>query len=338
MSSTRQILIIGGTGFIGRSLVDKLCVTDDVTLVCRNIKKINAPSNVGIIKCDRNDYSQFKRSFSNKKFDVVIDLIAYHPIQTVEAIKTFYRNSTQFIHLSTVSVYGGKLKKLPTDENCQPSPQTNYGKEKLRCEQKLIEMSDKYQINYTIIRTSAVYGPGRFLDSIWGNDPYIVDRILRRKPVLIPDMGEKLWTPTFVEDLRDGIITCIGNELAFNEVFNIVGPETLTHLMYFNTIAKSQNVCLNPFFFRINGSNIFSLFPQMSIFLRDIFRYDRSYSNKKINKCTGFLPKVKFIDGVRYTIEWLKHNDAMRNSDESCLEEKFITALKGKKIFLEGVI
>jgi nucleoside-diphosphate-sugar epimerase len=154
-----KILIIGGTGLISTAITRKLLERgDDVTLFNRGRTTPRFKGTVHSIVGDRNDYERFEAAFSRDSFDVVIDMVSFHPDQTASAIRAFRGRTKQFVHCSTVCVYSGPVTRIPTLETEPYHSIGQYGKNKILCENLLFEAHKKGEIPVTVMRPSHSYG------------------------------------------------------------------------------------------------------------------------------------------------------------------------------------
>ena len=150
-----KILIIGGTGFIGRSLVEKLKDNREykITIANRGITNPNLFENLERLNIDRNIESSCRKLFKNF-YDFVFDFSGYEYNQLYYVNK--YIRCHKYIYISTVSVlYSYNDKDM-----------MEYSRNKLDCEKFIIENSN-YD-NYTIVRTPCIVGTndntGRFYE------------------------------------------------------------------------------------------------------------------------------------------------------------------------------
>lgn len=164
-----NILIIGGTRYMGRMAVELLLERGDtVTVFSRGNTKPDWWDRVDHILGDRDERAGFKAKLEGKRFDAVIDMHAYRKEDVESAIETFRGNVGRYVMISTGSVYhDGKLdfaahcpfKESDVDwaslDYTYPEGEDPYGVGKRHCEKWLQENSD---VSYTIIRVPAVMG------------------------------------------------------------------------------------------------------------------------------------------------------------------------------------
>jgi UDP-glucose 4-epimerase len=175
-----NILVTGGAGYIGSSLIDSLSKRPDVDkiVVYDNLSRGNYnffvfnklnPSKVKFIQADLLDSRKLRQSL--KGIDVVyhlaatvnsqIDSIDSHIFEqvnhwgTAELVYAIEESQVKkFVYVSSTSVYGGGKKSLT--ELDEANPRTFYGISKMRGEDHVKRLMKK--INTVIFRTGNVYG------------------------------------------------------------------------------------------------------------------------------------------------------------------------------------
>jgi 2'-hydroxyisoflavone reductase len=134
-----KILILGGTNFIGRNLIETLLILDnyDITIFNRGKSNSNLYPEVKKIYGDRNT-PEIDSIFS-KNWDYIIDLSCYFPNSLSKITKQLNNSVKRYIFISTCSVYNNDLNKSilrdedsPTldcsDDEKTDSSLTTYGK------------------------------------------------------------------------------------------------------------------------------------------------------------------------------------------------------------------
>lgn len=175
-----NILVTGGAGYVGTSLVRKLDenqAIDSIT-VLDNLSRGNNNfflrykdrlNKVNLVKADILDTRTLQKSLKN--IDIVYHLAANvttpfsdqdpHLFEQVNhwgtanvALAAEKSDVSRFIYLSSVSVYGSSKKAV--DESTPPAPRTYYGISKLKGEEQVRRLNDKMDVY--IIRSGNVYG------------------------------------------------------------------------------------------------------------------------------------------------------------------------------------
>src|SRR5262245_3534665 len=154
-----RVLLIGGTGLISTGIVKHLLARGaEVTVFNRAQRASTLPPQVKHLVGDRDDKG-FETFFADKPFDVVIDMICYRPEQAERDVRAFAGACEQFIFCSTVCSYGVKVPPgVLVAESFEQEPISDYGKNKLACEQIFNRADESGQFNVTIVRPSHTYG------------------------------------------------------------------------------------------------------------------------------------------------------------------------------------
>src|SRR5689334_146574 len=112
-SKTMQILVIGGTGFIGSYLVRQLIAGGHTVAVLHRQQSLaSLPAEVNKICGDRHDLSSLADEFKQLAPDIVIDLICYTEAEAAGLMQAFSRVARRVVVASSQDVYrayGGLL-------------------------------------------------------------------------------------------------------------------------------------------------------------------------------------------------------------------------------------
>ena len=102
----------------------------------------------------------------------------------------------RYIFISTASAYQKPPRNYLIDESVPlHNPYWQYSRDKANCEKLLTEAYNKDFFPFTIVRPSHTYGESKLPLALHGakGSWQALDRMLRKKPVIIPD-GTSLWT------------------------------------------------------------------------------------------------------------------------------------------------
>jgi len=150
----------------------------------------------------------------------------------------FFQNNTKFklnrfLYISSSMVYGD-FKKNKVSEKDKLNPKELYGTMKLAGEIVTQGLGTSYNIPYSIIRPSAVYGP---TDMNFRVTQYFIEKALLGEKLVIHGKEEKLDF-TFVEDLAEGCILAARSKKGINNVFNITYGKAQTIHKYVKILSK----------------------------------------------------------------------------------------------------
>ena len=176
-----KILVTGGAGFIGSTLVDKLINNGNEVVVIDNLysgKKdyinpgavfykvdIGSPKVSKIFKKENFDFVyhlaaqiDLRRSVEDPEFDNQVNVLGALNILT--NCRTF--KVKKIIFASTGGALYGDAEEIPTPETYPTYPVSPYGIHKLTFEKYLNYYYQVYGVNYTILRFANVYGPRQY--------------------------------------------------------------------------------------------------------------------------------------------------------------------------------
>lgn len=235
----KNILITGGSGFIGRHLVESLIgkcnliISSHRKIEGRNIDRKNAK----LIELQLEDFDEVNKTL--KDIDIVFHLAAEigypgektkplgmyrsNTMGSLSLLEACRSNDVRLVYSSSMAVYGTP-KYLPVDEKHPKNPKSFYGASKLGGEYYCLLFNELYSIETTVLRYSTVYGPG--MDRRWVTSIFF-KRALEDKPLTIYGSGESTSDFVFVEDVVQANLFASLKNKAIGEDFNIgSGAET----------------------------------------------------------------------------------------------------------------
>ncbi|AZN39364.1 NAD-dependent epimerase/dehydratase family protein [Paenibacillus albus] len=146
----RNVLVLGGTRFFGKKLVERLLQAgDQVTIVTRGGLSHPFGEQVKHLQLDRTNAKVLEEAIGDGSYDVVYDNICFMPKEAEEALRLFADKVGKYIVTSTLSVYPfGEPRKTEEYFNAldytvpNPYPQEiNYGEGKRLVEAILLQQA-----------------------------------------------------------------------------------------------------------------------------------------------------------------------------------------------------
>ena len=220
-----NVLVLGGTRFIGRHIVEALCAAGHaVTVFTRGQSPDELPVAVERLHGDRSAGDTGLAALSGRRWDACIDVSGYTPLQVRASAERLRTVVGRYVFISTVSVYAS-LSETPiveshalhaeADESVTQVTNDTYGPLKVTCERIL---RDTYGDRVTILRPQIVAGP---FDPT-GRHTYWVQRATGAGEVLVPGDGTDHLQVIDGRDLaRFAVITV---ERGTRGIFNLAGP------------------------------------------------------------------------------------------------------------------
>ena len=113
----RKILILGGTRFFGKKLVERLLQdsTNEVTTLTRGVTSDPFGDRVERIHADRFQPDELAQAVGDTSWDVVYDNICYSPDEADQARRIFDGKTKRYILTSSMSVYDFSEEALTED-------------------------------------------------------------------------------------------------------------------------------------------------------------------------------------------------------------------------------
>ncbi len=213
-----RILIMGGTRFIGVYLT-KILVEQGHEVVLFNRGNKPAPvEGVQQIHGDRKDATQLKEKLSGEAFDAIFDNNGRELSDTQPLVEIFKDKVQHFVYMSSAGVYL-QSDQMPHVEGDPVDPKSRH-KGKHETEAYL----DAQGIPFTAIRPTYIYGPQNYNDL----EAWFFDRIVRDRPILIPQSGLYITQLGHCNDLARAMSLVLGNQQAIGQVYNVSGDRYVT--------------------------------------------------------------------------------------------------------------
>jgi nucleoside-diphosphate-sugar epimerase len=310
-----KVLFIGGTGVIS-SACTQLCAEKgiDLYLLNREQTRRSIPDVVKTVQADIRQPDHVKSLLTDQKFDVVVDWIAY-TIDHVESDYELFRdNASQFIFISSASVYQKPPSSLPIKET-EPlvNPYWQYSRNKIACEEYLLKVHRDFGFPVTIVRPSHTYDCTKVALS---GGYTALHRIRNGKKIIIHGDGTSLWTLTHHQDFASGFIGLLGKQEAIGEAYHITSDEVLTWNQICEIFADALGV--KPKVVHIPSDFINKFDKEWGEGLLGDKAHCMVFDNSKIKKINpGFEIKIPFKEGARDIVTWYDDNPNRKIVDQS---------------------
>ena len=319
-----RVLMLGGSGLISTGIVRHLLARGaDVTVFNRGKRPSALPAHVRHLVGDRNDKS-FEAFFAGKPFDVVIDMICYTPRQAEDDVRAFATRCEHFIFCSTVCTYGVKVPPgVLVDESFRQEPISEYGRNKLACEQIFRRADDSGKLNLTIVRPSHTYGPGNPLIDNLEFDAVAWDRIVRGLPVLCAGDGLGLWQSTHRDDVGKLFAGAALSPRCFGKSYNATRDQVFTWRDYYRDVAAAMGKRARVIF--MPAEWIVAHDRKRFGLLAEITQYHGAYTSAAAKRdVPAFQCEIDFLDGAAQTLEDVRRRDAWRSSEGDVLYQTMV--------------
>ena len=305
-----NIVITGGSGFVGSYLCEKLIndgheiiVVDNLlTGSTENINHLMSNENFSFIEHDVQNHIEIEN-----KVDYVLHFAsaaspkAYteHPVNTLKAgsvgtINTLglaKKHEAEYLLASTSEVYGDPLISPQTEEywgNVNPNGERSmYDEAKRFAEAAVATYSRSYDLNTKIVRIFNTYGPRMQLNDGRVVTNFIV-QALRNENITIYGDGSQTRSFSYVEDTVAGIISLMNS--SEYDVFNIGNPNEMTVGQLAEKIIELTDSTSEIKYLELPNDD-----PKQR-------KPDITKAKTKLN----WEPKVNLEDGLTKTIKWVE--------------------------------
>lgn len=232
-----NILVLGGNGFIGSHLVDKLLFEGHIVRVFDKSEEHyrKALPNVDYHLGEFGNRGLLSEAL--KDIDVVVHLISTtlpktsnddpvfdiqsNVIESLFLLEQCVANKVKkVIFVSSGGTVYGIPQSLPVLEENQTNPICSYGISKLAIEKYLILFKQLYNLDFVIVRPSNPFGSRQNPFGIQGVIPVFLGKILRGDPIQIWGNGSIVRDFIYIEDLVEALYRAINCNSTFH-IFNI---------------------------------------------------------------------------------------------------------------------
>ncbi len=313
-----NVLLLGGTGLISTGIVKHLLKRNvKLTLFNRGKRENRLPDGIETIQGDRNEFEPFEREMKARKYDVVIDMICFNNRQAESAVRAFAGRCDHYIFCSTVCTYGAQIpSNVLIDETFPQNPVSQYGRDKMACEDVFLRAHDAKQFNTTVIRPSHTYGPGHWLIDNLEFNPTAWDRIQQNLPVLCAGDGLGLWVSTHRDDCGKLFAYAAMNPNTYGQCYNATRDRIFTWRDYFKeagaALGKKPQIIFMP------AAWIIAQDPGRFNLLREISQFHGAYTSEKARRdVPEFNCEIEFTRGANETFADVRRRNAWKkNTDD----------------------
>jgi len=238
-----KTLVLGGTGFVGRRLVEVLTADGGgVTVLNRGVTPVELPPGVDRLVADRSDATSMRAALARTEWDAVFDVSGVAKVaggaDPGDLADLLDGCVGRYVYVSSQSLYR-MTGAFPWSEDSpvvEPDV-TAYGGFKVAAERALLARHVTSGFPATVARPAAIYGPYNIYDM----EAAMFRRLAERRPVLLPYHGLVVGSYGHVDDLCRALLVMATHPSAVGEVFNVT-TSAVTSAAYVATLAEVVGV------------------------------------------------------------------------------------------------
>ncbi|MBI1354945.1 MAG: NAD-dependent epimerase/dehydratase family protein [Acidobacteria bacterium] len=301
-----RVLVIGGTLFLGRGLVRALLDQGHAVTLLHRGKHNPFGDAVAEVRCDRNDPVAVAQALREGDYEAVFDNVYdWKRGTTAEQVEAAARacgpNLRRYVFTSSVAAYAGGLDHDEDDPLAPDDCPDKYSRDKAQTERMLLGLHRECGFPAVTLRPPFIYGP----ENPFEREQFFWDRILRDRPVLVPDDGERLMQFVYRDDFVRAALLALETEAAAGRAYNIAHAAPITQAELVAALARAAGRDVRLVFVKRAkllelGGNVF----QPPFYFAQY--YDMPPITQKIERARrelGFEPSV-FEDSLRRSFAW----------------------------------
>lgn len=304
-----KVLVAGGAGFVGSSVVRELLHNGAEVVVYdnflhgtrENLDEIRA--DIRLVVGDVLDEWKLSRAFREFQPQFVFDLVGDTYVPTAYDVpKRFFRINVEgtinilmaskmfdverVLYVSSTEVYGEPVM-TPMTEDHPLLPLNTYAVSKMAADRLCFTFQKEHDIPVIIARIYNVYGPRE-------TEPYVIPEIiaqLAKSSVIQLGNADAKRDFTYVTDTAKGLIACLSSDIPNGEPVNIGSGNVYSIRELVAIVAEVMGRV--EYEIRIDPRRM----RRLDI---NLFQCDAT----KLHTATGWQPEVGIHEGLRRTVDW----------------------------------
>lgn len=307
---SKKVLVTGGAGFIGSTLLRQLLEKDYEVTVLDNLSiglRSNLPKSnkLRLITGDVRDLELVStvvrghpyvmhlaaQAFIPLSYELPLQVAEVNAVGSVNVFKACLNHGVKrLVHISSSEVYGS-AKYTPMDEKHPIIPQSTYAVAKASADMWAQTFHWEHKLPVVILRPFNTFGPRESL-------PYFIPEMIKhclKEPVIHVGNLETSRDYTYVEDTVRAMIAALETKNIEGEIINIGTCKTrkmkeILNLIRRETKTEDKEITLDES--RLRPKDVDILITK----------------NTKARKLLDWKPTTSFEEGIRKTINWYIEN------------------------------
>ena len=305
----KYILILGGTGAMGKHLVSILRKDSGNHIYVTSRQKRKDENNVSYIFGNAHNNEFIFSLLKERHWNAIIDFMIYSTENFKDKVDCFLNATEQYIYLSSARVYAqcntniveSSDRLLDECNDCEYLKTDEYALAKAR-QENILKQSGR--TNWTIIRPYITFSEIRLQLGVLEKENWLYRALQGKTIVFSKDILERKTTLTYGYDVARGIAVLIGNEKAYGEIFHITTNESHTWQeilnVYLDVLEKYMGkrpkvLYLDKYPYQHKERPFYQL-------IYDRY-FDRMFDNTKIGQFIDISTFTPTLEGLRQCLE-----------------------------------
>jgi len=303
-----NILVTGGAGFIGSHIVDQLIAEGHQVIIIDNlvtgqqdlinptaifyqeditnaskVEEIIQKHQIQII-CHQAGQIGVRKSVHDPQYDANVNIIG-----TINLFEAAHKHGvTKVVFASSGGAIYGDTDILPTPETHPTDPISPYGIAKLVMEKYAHYYKTIYNIDYTALRYSNVYGPRQNTQGETGVITLFINKMLQNQQCYIFGDGNNTNDFIYVEDVVKANMEAVLGSLS--GIYNVCTNTQTSINQIFDTLQKLTNTTITKQYKEVNP----------------VTQQHSCLSYDKIHQAINWQPQTNLQQGLAQTVEYFK--------------------------------
>jgi nucleoside-diphosphate-sugar epimerase len=251
MAEALQILLIGGSGFLGPHVAAALRAAGHrVTVMTRGRRAL--PDGVECLVADRADPASLARALEGRRFDLTVDFLVFDAADIEALLLVPYAALGRYVMISTGQVYlvtegakppyreddvDGPVRAEPEVPDSNDHASWVYGTGKRRAERTLLGLRGTHGVRATILRPPILQGENDGSLRLWA----YLERMLDGGPLVLPDGGSLSVRFLHAADLARAIAR-VAVEPPRAAAYNLAQPDVIPLREFLERAARAAGV------------------------------------------------------------------------------------------------
>ena len=314
----KSVLVMGGTGVMGASLIEQLQQRGYVVIV--TTRQQITSNGIRYWQCNaRKD--AFLDELKNKHFDAIVDFMGYKTDEFKKRIDIMLSSTDHYCFISSARVFADsqqpitelspKLLDVCTDSAYLQTDE--YALTKAR-QERLLQSSP--MSNWTIIRPYITYGRNRFQLEAMEKEEWLYRAMKGRTVLVSKDILDKRTTMTSGQDVARTIVSVLENDCSKGEDYNVVGTDSLRWREVLQLYAESFKTSIGKEMKIKEVDDAMEIhYPWAKYQVIYDRMFNRCFSNKKLSHLIDTSSFLSMKEGVQESIAKFLLNPSFKSID-----------------------